>query len=98
LDFMIQPVEQTGSGPASCGDALRPRWRDSLLVNVVGSVDPNEKVGKRGTLSSQQVVPYAIHFENDSSATAYAQRVIVSDVLAPTLDPTTVSLVSVTFG
>src|SRR5439155_26284548 len=61
LDFMVQPVEQPGV--AVCGETLRPRWRDSLVVNVVSSVDPNEKVGKEGTLSSRQVIPYTIHFE-----------------------------------
>src|SRR5262249_53638551 len=98
LDFMLQPVEGTGTPPASCGEALRPRWHSSLAVEVVSSVDPSEKVGKQGTLSSQQAIPYTIRFENKSTATARAQRVTVSDVLPPAMDLSTVSLVSVTFG
>src|SRR5262249_24110552 len=98
LGFMIPPVESATASPASCGETLRPCGRDSLVAHRGGAGDPNEKVGKRGTLPSRQTIPYTIHFENDSTATANAQQVIVSDVLPATVDVNTVSLVAVNFG
>ncbi len=98
LDFLSQAIAPGDSVPAGCSDVLRPLWRDSLQVAVVGSVDPNEKDGKRGVLSSLQAIPYAIHFENTATATAPAQRVTVVDVLPAPVDVSTVSLVAVTFG
>ncbi|HEY6196500.1 MAG TPA: IPT/TIG domain-containing protein [Candidatus Eisenbacteria bacterium] len=99
LDFMVQPVEQRGTVPASCGEGLSPRWREVLAVGVVSSVDPSDKLGAHGTVSGQQAMPYSIRFENLSSATATAQRVLLVDALDPaTLDANTVTLDAITFG
>jgi trimeric autotransporter adhesin len=99
LDYMVSPVESPASAILACRDVLPPRWRDSLVVTIVGSVDPNDKFGSRDTLSAQQAVPYSIRFENLSTATAPAQTVVVVDALSPaTLDPATVSLDAITFG
>ncbi len=99
LDFMVMPVEQPGTAIVSCSNVLPPRWRDSLLVTIVDSFDPNEKLGARDTISGQQPIPYSIRFENASIATADAQNVVISDPLDMLrLDPSTVSLDVITFG
>ncbi len=99
LDYMVTPIEVPGSAIATCNDVLPPRWRDSLLVTIVTSFDPNDKLGAQGTLSAQQPIPYSIRFENASTATAAAQQVVISDPLTlSTLDPGTVSLDVITFG
>jgi hypothetical protein len=99
LDAMVGPVELPGSQMATCTDVLPPRWRDSLLVTVAGSIDPNDKLGPRDSLSVQQAIPYSIRFENSSAAMLPAQQVVISDPLDVTkLDPNTVSLDVITFG
>ncbi len=71
---------------------------------TVGSVDPNEKEGPNGTtnehyISSSQPVPYSIFFENQETATAPAQTVVVTDQLDTTkLDLSTFSLGLIGFG
>ncbi len=69
----------------------------------VGSSDPNEKIGPKGYgssgfLTTNQVFPYTIHFENESSAMAPAQMVTITDPLDTDLDVTTVELTGVGFG
>jgi len=66
-------------------------------------MDPNFKVGPSG-YGSRQVVstgelwPYSIYFENDPSATVPAQQVVISDQLANALDWTTLGLTEISFG
>lgn len=73
-----------------------------LIINRVASVDPNEKIGPAG-FGAEKFVPikqpmfYRINFENLASASAPAQRIFVSDVLPPTLDPRTVRLKEIGF-
>jgi hypothetical protein len=99
LDFLVQPVEQQGSLPASCGESVAPRWREARAVGVVSSIDPNDKLGEVGTLSGQQAIPYSIRFENASNASASAQRVLLVDPLdLARLDVNTVSLQAIHFG
>jgi hypothetical protein len=100
LDYMVHPIEVPGSASAACAEVLPPQWRDSLLVTIVSSFDPNDKLGARDTVSGTQAMPYSIRFENDPSiATAPAQQVVISDPLDVTkLDPNTVSLDVITFG
>jgi hypothetical protein len=99
LDYMVGPVEVAGSAGGACGDVLPPRWRDTLVVTLVGSIDPNAKLGSQGTASVAQAIPYSILFENLNSATAPAQQVVVSDPLnVAVVDPATVSLDAITFG
>ena len=100
LDFVVNPIEFPNAViPSACNDVLPGHWRDSLLVTIVGAIDPNEKLGARDTLAVQQAIPYSIRFENLSSATAPAQQVVVSDPLSlATLNPATVSLDAITFG
>ena len=58
LDYMVGPVEVAGSAGGACGDVLPPRWRDTLVVTLVGSIDPNAKLGSQGTASVAQAIPY----------------------------------------
>jgi hypothetical protein len=95
LNYLVQRVE-TGTAPAGCGAALLPRWRDSLVVFVGSSKDPNDKLGPTGTVSAQQNIPYSIRFENTGSLAAY--RVIITDALATMLDLSTVRLDAIVFG
>ncbi|MGZ8394484.1 MAG: DUF7619 domain-containing protein, partial [Nitrospira sp.] len=75
-----------------------------LLVNVVASIDPNEKLGSRGggveqAISNAEPLRYTIAFENNDTATAPAQEVVVSDLLDGTkVDLSTLSLGPITFG
>jgi hypothetical protein len=103
LDVMLQPIE-TGSSPAGCAISLHPRWQDSLGVQVVTSIDPNDKLGAGGVgvnrlIGAQQLLPYSIQFENQANATAPAQEVVLIDALdGARLDLNTVTLGRIQFG
>ena len=71
---MVGPIESPATVLAVCSDVLPPRWADSLVVTIVGSIDPNDKLGTHDLISLQQPVPYSIRFENASTATADALR------------------------
>jgi subtilase family serine protease len=65
-------------------------------------IDPNEKLGPDGYgeqrfVSAGEEIPYTINFENLLAATAYAQRVRITDRLDPSLDPRTVRLREIGF-
>jgi len=65
-------------------------------------IDPNEKLtadgyGEQKFVSVQQEIPYTINFENLSAATAYAQRIRITDQLDPNLDPRTLRLREIGF-
>jgi hypothetical protein len=75
----------------------------TVTSNVAAAQDPNSLTGPTGYGSSnfivpQSVVPYQINFENAPTATAPAQRVVISDPLSPSLDWTTLQLTGVGFG
>lgn len=62
----------------------------SQRVRVVGSIDPNDKIGPAGYgedrhISGAQPLTYILYFENLESATAPALEVVVSDRLDPEL-------------
>ncbi|MES2616367.1 MAG: T9SS type A sorting domain-containing protein [Bacteroidota bacterium] len=60
---------------------------NKLMVKVVNSLDPNDKIGPLGNTSNNLMTAlpslfnYVIRFENDSSASAPAQIVIVKDTI-----------------
>jgi uncharacterized repeat protein (TIGR01451 family) len=66
--------------------------------------DPNDKVGPTGGggaaqwIAGQDVVPYYIYFENESTASAPAQNVTITDTLDPGLNPSTISFGVIGFG
>ena len=96
----------TGCGTVPVGGSLTlnasldiPSTPAAVIVNVVASLDPNEKTGPAGVgphhyLIGSTALPYSITFENQPAATAPAQRVMVTDQL----DPTTMDFGSFQFG
>jgi CSLREA domain-containing protein len=73
--------------------------------HIVSSWDPNDKAGPTGVGSAQylsgspQPMPYIISFENQASATAPAQQVVVTDQLdVANLDLSTFTLGPISFG
>ncbi len=85
----------------------KPPNVDSRLIKniqVVGSFDPNDKVGPQGSGPENyrvvdQILPYTIYFENDPEfATAAAQQVRIVDQLSEHVDWETLELGSVGFG
>lgn len=74
----------------------------SLMVQIVTSVDPNDKFGAQGFgdahfLSGTQMLPYSIYFDNQPTASAPAQSVTVTDRLDTTLDLSTATLGPISF-
>ena len=71
--------------------------------NVPTAVDPNDIIGPKGLgaagfIRSDEVFPYRINFENDASATAPAQQVLVTNQLDADLDWSTFELTEIGFG
>ncbi|HKJ89489.1 MAG TPA: hypothetical protein VJ960_00025, partial [Oceanipulchritudo sp.] len=86
-------------------------WWDDLDVTgerlqgsaMIGSLDPNQKLGIRGFGEANYVAPdallaYRIDFENHSGASAPAQVVMIRDHLPPEVDPATFRILEVGFG
>lgn len=75
-----------------------------LTVAIVNSHDPNEKTGPSGAGTSHYVqgthrLGYVISFENVATATAPAQKVVITDRLDPSIhDVNTVHLGPISFG
>lgn len=72
-------------------------------VNIVGSVDPNDKYTLAGTgpehwINTDQVLPYEVLFENKPTAAAPAQEVLVTDDLDANLDWSTFELKTIEFN
>ena len=85
--------------PITATLALPNLYTDTRPIKVVASIDPNAKYGPPGygplhTIQKNTVLPYLITFENDPSALAPAQIVIITDYL----DTTKVEPVSLEFG
>ncbi|MCY2987964.1 MAG: dockerin type I domain-containing protein [Planctomycetota bacterium] len=76
---------------------------DSRVILIPNSHDPNEKTGPAGFgtasfISDNGALAYRVDFENESSATAPAQVVSVTDQLDSDLDWTTFRLTEIAFG
>ncbi|GAF92558.1 unnamed protein product, partial [marine sediment metagenome] len=89
-------------GPAS---EIPTVHSEQFCVEVVGSWDPNEKVGPAGAIPGLNFVaqdadlPYTIYFENDPElATAPAQEVQITDNLDEDLDLSTFELTQIAFA
>ncbi len=70
---------------------------------AAGGVDPNQKLGPagfgtQGFVREDIAMAYRIDFENDPSATAPAQIVMITDQLDSDLDPSTFALTEIGFG
>ncbi len=92
----FQPDDDTG-GMSGCGGA------GSGGGTNVGSDDPNAIIGPagygaQGFVPSGQSLPYTIQFTNDSTASAPAQVVTVTETLSASLNWATFQLGSIGFG
>jgi len=107
----IAPVIGNILGGISCGlslyDAIKNSCYSKYLkfkVRTILSNDPNEKVGPRGGgdehyVQSTSPLTYSLFFENQATASAPAQTVVVTDQIdASKVDLTTFSLGLIGFG
>lgn len=83
---MYGGASDAGGALASCGSFASDCFKQFSDIMAYSSHDPNAKYGPsgRGTshfVTSNQEYHYMVSFENDSSATAPAQRVIITDTL-----------------
>jgi RHS repeat-associated protein len=82
----------------------RPPGRDRRAgAQPAQAYDPNDKIGpagygSQGFISPGAPLPYRIDFENEATATAPAQRVVVTDQLDANFDWKTFGLTGVGFG
>lgn len=82
---------------------IAPCNSSSLLIEIVTSNDPNDKVGGNGSgtsrwLSGNESLRYTAFFENKPTATADAQDVVIIDQLdLSKIDLATLSLSPITF-
>jgi RHS repeat-associated protein len=93
----FQPDDDTTGGMSGCGGAGSGGGENA------GSDDPNDIIGPagygaQGFVPSGQSLPYTIQFTNDSTASAPAQVVTVTESLSSSLDWTTFQLGSFGFG
>jgi RHS repeat-associated protein len=95
VDRSAVPVPQVGGTPGA------PSWIDNIRLVLGG--DPNEKTGAAGYgtprfVAPAAIIPYGIDFENEPTAKAAAQEVVVTDRLDPSLDLDTFELTEIGFG
>jgi len=106
LDLPDHHVSSDGSACLPTPDCNQAMSTSSLCrpFKIINSEDPNDKSGPGGVgtsqfVSSLQTFDYNIAFENQSTATAPAQQVTITDQLdATNLDLTTFSLGPISFG
>jgi hypothetical protein len=72
-------------------------------IQIVGSWDPNDKVGpdgfgSEGNISARQMLSYVVYFENKTAALAPAQEVLITDHLDAHLDWSTFALETIAFN
>ncbi|HVR11785.1 MAG TPA: LamG domain-containing protein, partial [Thermoanaerobaculia bacterium] len=78
--------------------------QSTLPIHAVRSLDPNNKVGppgfaQPGWIVGQQPLTYSVLFQNQPTASAPAQQVVITDQLDPTrLDLNTLSLGPISFA
>ncbi len=88
--------------PTACVLASNEGNEEFVPACVNTPIDPNEKLspdgyGEQRFISAQQEIPYTVNFENQPTATAYAQRIRITDQLDPNLDPRTLRLREIGF-
>jgi hypothetical protein len=93
-----------GLAGASFVDSCGPEEVTEREVDIITSIDPNEKVGSSGAgeanyLSGEEPLRYAIYFENLDDASAPAQEVFITDTLdTARLDLSTFSIGPIAWG
>lgn len=83
---LTEALDHGVSMGGSCEAAVSRINNNSSQINITTSKDPNEKYGPIGNgihnyLQEGTVIPYVIHFENQDTATAAAQTVLILDTL-----------------
>jgi RHS repeat-associated protein len=107
-------LESLGNNPKPIDifnpDRLKDAWtiqaswvrEDIVWIKEIRSKDPNLKLtrgaGVEGFTNAAEPLEYTILFENQSSATAPAQQVVIEDTLDWQLDPGTLELVAFGFN
>jgi hypothetical protein len=98
---IFRTLEASRDLVTACTSHLPPSGRQ---VGVVNAVDPNDKVGPDGAGEEGYTTPdvpfdYTIFFENLATATAPAQRVVISDTIdTAVFDPATIELGAITLA
>jgi hypothetical protein len=98
---LVQNLEDRIDTINACLPPLPPSKRRTTSVN---SRDPNDKVGPDGSGVEGFTTPdvpfdYTIYFENVATATAPAQRVVITDVIdTSTFDPASIELGAIIVG
>ncbi|MCX6876240.1 MAG: putative Ig domain-containing protein [Verrucomicrobia bacterium] len=82
---------------------IDPEHGGDGTTQVARITDPNNLIGPGGYgpqhhVPAANILPYRINFQNDSSATAPAQQVLITDPLSPHLDWSTFELTEIGFG
>jgi RHS repeat-associated protein len=77
--------------------------RESSSSTTVTSFDPNDKLGPAGFgdgayIPATNTLAYQVQFENDSTATAPAQHIAITDTLDPNLDLNSLELTEIDFA
>jgi len=90
-------------GPNPPTPPSRPGPLQPSQPGLIEAVDPNDSIGPggfgpAGFIAPGGPLPYRIDFENEATATAPAQRVVVTDQLDPNFDWNTFELTAVGFG
>ncbi len=109
IDLLTPPLSGAAYAHSSNGNSMEAyngetSFIDSIQIRkqirIVNSLDPNIKIGYKGLGNNNyaQNIPgqlfYAIHFENDSSASAPVQKLVIID----SLDKASFDVESVTFS
>ena len=83
--FVVQDDGGTAGGGQDTSDPA------TIALQVVNSLDPNDILGPAGVgqehwVASSEPLSFTIRFENDATATAPAQEIVVQTALDPDLD------------
>jgi hypothetical protein len=86
-----------------CLDFAKTLWESSADKEIRTPQDPNDKAGPQGAgpqgyISGTAPLPYIIFFQNLPTATAPAQKVVITDQLDPNVDSSNFSLGPISFG
>jgi RHS repeat-associated protein len=89
--------------PPGPGGGGTNRFGSAGVSGIANSFDPNQKLGPNGAGPAHHVPPgaalsYRIDFENEPTASAPAQEVVITDQLSTNLDLATFQLTDLGFG
>jgi hypothetical protein len=105
ISSAVQTAFALGDAVDKCKEGFIKTWEAiSPPIRVVTSLDPNDKFGAPGAgpdhyVSGQEPLRYVVYFENQSTASAPAQDVVISDYLnLSNFDPGTFSFGPIAFG